>query len=282
VLAEDVHCFEITFDDAVTPAVADPLFPYIPLRYTNRRYYRTTPLTDAHKRGLEEALGDTLAITWRSNWKERWQMGTLNMQAYAIRMKSRTAYEQLKNQLDWQHPFSADKLPVHTLPVTALSRQIMRWAMVSWRRLETLGKIPGALLPSAMELELLPALFCGAHFIIARKNVPAPENYITAAIAEGRALMRFWLTLTRLGLTMQPSYSPIVFGHYGNHPDDLPPGEQHLVPHCQHLAKKLAAVSGHDPKQIVFMGRIGIPRTTAIASRSLRKPLEALLVEKSQ
>jgi len=272
---ENQHRFEITFQGS-NNSVTDSLYDYIPLRYTNRKHYRVTPLTDMQKRALEAALGDKLTLRWHSGWGERWRVAKLNMQAFLIRMKSRIAYEQLRERIDWQYPFSTDKLPLHTLPMTMPSRHIMRWAMGSWRRLRALGKIPGAILLSAIEIELLPALLCGNHFILRRKNAHSLENRVAATIAEGRALMRFWLTITKLGLTMQPSYSPIAFAEHGSHPDNMPREDWHLAPECQSMAKKLEAISGCELERLVFMGRIGTPRTSAVASRSLRKPLDEL------
>jgi hypothetical protein len=80
---------------------------------------------------------------------------------------------------------------------------------------------------------------------------------------------------------MQPSYSPIVFGHYGWHPGELPPGEEHLASRCADLAARLKPVLGHSPDRIAFIGRIGVPRNAALTSRSMRFPLDALLVAES-
>jgi hypothetical protein len=269
--------FEITFSP-MAGLKQDPLYPYLRLRHTNRQHYRTTPLTPQQKEALETALGERLNIAWRCSFKERWQTAKINMQAFIIRMSSRTAYEQLAEQLDWQNPFSRTKIPVHTLSATPLSRLIMRWMMKDWGRIGTAAKIPGALLPSAIELELLPALYCGGHFIVTRAEKLPQEETREAFIEEGRVLMRFWLTLTRLGLTMQPSYSPIVFSHYGNFPERLPADERFLASRGLWLAAKLTKLSGMDTENIVFMGRIGLPKSTAVASRSLRKSLNTLLV----
>lgn len=272
-----VHRFEIRFHDSPIPA--DPLRPYLPLRCTNRRHYRIAALPPKQKYALEQSLGMTLAVVWREGWKERWKVATLNAREFLARMRSRAAYEHLKERLDWQQPFSADKLPVASLPMSRPSRCMMQWFMASWRRMKTLSMLPGGLLPSALETELIPGLCCAAHFVLVRQT-PLPqdeEKRIAALIKEGRALLRFWLTLTSFGLSIQPSYSPIVFGHYGLYPDELPPGEEHLAPHCSDLAARMKSILGHTPDRIAFMGRIGVPRNAALTSRSTRLPLEALL-----
>ena len=282
VLAENTkdgkeHRFDISFTDSAKTD-ADSLYSFIPLRHTDRRHYRTTPLTDAQKRALEDALSGTLGVHWLEGRKRR-EVGTLNMEAMGVRMRSEAAYRELANCLDWEHPFSESKLPVHTLPLTALSRAVMRFVMESWTRMKLLGMIPGALLPSAIETELMPALRCGAHFLLSRQSsLPQEEEKrIAAVIAEGRALMRFWLTLTKLGLVMQPTFSPIVFSHYGLHPEELSLQDQRLASRCRALARRVEQLWGAYPDRVVFMGRIGVPKSTAVASRSLRKPLEDIV-----
>ncbi|HWB10527.1 MAG TPA: ThiF family adenylyltransferase [Pirellulales bacterium] len=278
---ETVRRFEVRFRDSTVPA--DRLRPYLPLRCTNRRHYRTAPLPAKQKYALEQSLGTALSLTWRETWKERWQVAAMNARAFLIRMRSRTAYEHLKERLDWEHSFSPDKLPVLSLPMTPLSRRMMRAFMGSWRRMKLLSMLPGGLFPSALETELMPGLRCAAHFVLVRQ-APLPvdeKRRIAALIKEGRALMRFWLTLTSFGLSIQPSYSPIVFGHYGLHPSELPPGEERLAWRCHDLAARLKPVLGHSHDRIAFIGRIGVPRDAALASRSMRLPLNALLVADS-
>jgi nitroreductase len=271
------HRFAIALGDGGVPA-PDPLYPFITLRHTDRRHYRTTPLTDAQKRTLAEALGDALTVHWMEGPRRR-MVARLNMQAFAIRMKSETAYHELAACLDWYRPFPKEKLPVLSLPITAPSRRIMRWAMASWARMKTLAMIPGALLPSAIETELFPALRCGAHIMLIRPS-PLPTEMVkraAAIVAEGRAVMRFWLTATRLGLAMQPSFAPLVFSHYGTHPEHLPPHDRHLAGRCGTLAKRLEEVWQTDPRRLIFMGRVGTPRSTAVTTRSLRKNLNDLV-----
>ncbi|HVX56716.1 MAG TPA: hypothetical protein VHA37_03210 [Candidatus Saccharimonadales bacterium] len=272
-----LHHFEITFRDAENLAI-DPLDPYIRLRFTNRRYYHTTPLTDAQKRSLAEALGGALAVQWVEG-RHRRRVARLNMEAFDIRMRSECAYRALATCLDWNCPFPPDKLPVLGLPITAISRCVMRWAMASWPRIKILGLIPCALLPSAVETEWLPSLRCGAHFVLTRPSalpLSAAER-TSALLAEGRALIRFWLTATMLGLALQPSYSPLAFAHYGLCPAELPSGEKQLAARCHKLAARFKSALAHGPDRVAFLGRIGVPRSTVLASRSLRLPLDALL-----
>jgi len=95
-------------------------------------------------------------------------------------------------------------------------------------------------------------------------------------VAAGRAVQRFWLVATRLGLQLQPEMTPLVFAGYAREGvrfseksgADAQAGE---------LARRLDALLGEgEATRAVFMGRIGAG--PAAAARSLRLPLARLMV----
>jgi hypothetical protein len=113
---------------------------------------------------------------------------------------------------------------------------------------------------------------CAAHFLIVASNPPREmDDYIEG----GRALQRFWLIATKLGLLVQPEVSPLVFARYEreNRPytASLP---------CRAVGRRvtemLTDLVGKDAVAgSVFMGRIGAG--TPPTARSTRLPLSALL-----
>ena len=62
-----------------------------------------------------------------------------------------------------------------------------------------------------IQLDLMPALRCAAHFIIISEK---PLSNIDHYLEGGRALQRFWLTSTSLGLQFQPEMTPLIFSRY--------------------------------------------------------------------
>lgn len=270
--ANNVLSIDVTLANGETRR--DPLLPYIPIRSVNRKHYKPQPLTAEQKIELERSLGDKLAIIWRSGRKENWQSAKLNASATDIRFRMEAAFHQGKEVLDWNNRFSPDKMPVQTLPLAPSSLSMMRWAMQSWNRVRIMNTYFAGTAGPRLEMDLIPGLCSGAHFAIVSRQ-PLDENDTNTLLAMGGAVQRFWLTLTKLGLAMQPSFAALVFGYHGAH------GTAFTEPGLQKKAQKVTADFTRLYKtaidNTIFMGRIGIPVKVS-DSRSLRKPLEDLLM----
>lgn len=120
-------------------------------------------------------------------------------------------------------------------------------------------------------MDLLPGLFCAAHFAIqTRKALETLDDYVAA----GRAVQRFWLTAASLGLQLQPEMTPLIFSRYVRDGIEFSrmPGATETA---ARLGKRLAGLLQDVPvSEVAFLGRIGSGR--AAASRSLRLPVERL------
>ncbi len=100
-----------------------------------------------------------------------------------------------------------------------------------------------------------------------------PEDLLRA----GERLQRFWLTATKLGLAIQPGLAPIAFSTHalsGVRFTDQPK----LLAKAEKLAVEVSRVTGSEVDQLVFMGRIGRPKSMRSTSRSHRRPLEELII----
>jgi hypothetical protein len=87
----------------------------------------------------------------------------------------------------------------------------MKWALESWAHVSFLYTYClGTLLPR-IELDFLPGFFYAAHFALVAKK--APFTVQDRLIAD-RAIQRFWLTATQLGLQLQPEMTPLIFSGY--------------------------------------------------------------------
>jgi hypothetical protein len=94
-------------------------------------------------------------------------------------------------------------------------------------------------------------------------------------VAAGRAVQRFWLTATSLGLQLQPEVTPLIFGRYVRDGIEFSrmPGAADMA---ARLSKRFAQILQDVPvSQVAFVGRIG--NGEAAASRSLRRPVEGLV-----
>ncbi|XSG84311.1 MAG: ThiF family adenylyltransferase [Methylohalobius sp. ZOD2] len=254
-------------DDELRP---DPLYPYLPIRSVNRRPYRTRPLSRREKRALEKAVGDRYRILWLESWKQRWQAARLMFHNAKLRLTMPEAYAVHKEVIEWNTRFSEDKIPDQSIGLDPLTMKLMQWAMGSWKRVKFLNTwLAGTWLPR-IELDLLPGIFCAAHFAIIADREPEPvEDYLEA----GRALQRFWLTATSLGLQLQPEMTPIIFSGYVRKGLEFTKTEA-VQGGAERLAERFTSLYDK-PDKIVFAGRIG--QASSPTTRSLRRSLNHLL-----
>jgi hypothetical protein len=173
--------------------------------------------------------------------------------------------------IEWRARYSHDRMPDQSLGVDVLTRHLMRFVLGRWERVRFFNRyLAGTAMPR-LQMDLIPGLACGAHFALVAAQRPRTTDDHVAA---GRAMQRFWLTATRLGLSLQPAMTPLIFARYlrEGRPFTVEPGiEAAAVQAVQRLGGLLGAQA---LRATVFMGRIGEgppPR-----SRSLRLPLQRL------
>jgi hypothetical protein len=189
----------------------DPLVEWIPQRVTQRRPLKTTPLSAQMKATLEQSVGADYSLTWIEGASERWKMARLLFDSAKIRLTIPEAYEVHRRIIEWDAVESADRIPDKAVGMDPAGLKLMRLAMQSWRRVDTLNRyFAGTLLPR-LQLDLLPGFRCGAHFLLkATKPLKNLDDYI----AGGRAMQRLWLQATELGLQFQPEMTPLIFAGY--------------------------------------------------------------------
>ncbi len=242
-----------------------PLAPFIRARVTQRRAFSTRPLTTTQKEILEESVGPDYRIVWIEGWGQKWQMAKLLFHNAKIRLTIPEAYEVHKRIIQWDTQFSEDRIPDQAVGLDPVALKLMRWAMQSWERVKLLNRYFAGTMMPRIQLDLIPGLRCAAHFaIVANKPLETIDNYLDG----GRALQRFWLTATRLGLQFQPEMTPLIFSRYvgesGNFTRDLSAQRA-----ARGLAIHLKGVFGVELVDGgVFMGRIG--SGSSPVSRSLR------------
>jgi len=251
----------------------DPLLPYIRLRTTQRRRMSTRPLTPQERETLRSSLGLKFDVVWLDGLSTRAQMARLLFRIAGIRLTIPEAYAVHREVIQWHTRFSEDRIPDRAVGLDPVTTRLMQWAMKSWGRVAFLNRyLAGTWLPR-LELDILPALACAAHFVITAARPPeTTDDYIAA----GRAVQRFWLNSTRLGLQLQPEMTPLIFARYCDAGRRFTSDERAWA-RAIDLAKALDNVIGADERgRAVFMGRLGAG--TAPRARSTRLPLTDLLV----
>ena len=250
---------------------ADPLSASIRERSVQRSSLQTQALDTDVKAQLEAAVGSGHSVQWFEGPNERLRMAWLAARSAKIRLTIPEAYAVHRDIIEWDAQFSDERVPDQALGADAFTVRSMRWAMASWDRVKFMNRWFGGTLAPRLQLDLLPGLRCAAHFaLIARKPPAGIDDYVDA----GAAVQRFWLTATRLGLQLQPQYTPLVFAEYSRKGTPFT-----MVASARHRADRIAAMLaralGAQPAEAaVFLGRLG--RGSAATSRSLRLPLDRL------
>lgn len=250
----------------------DPLVGYIAERRVQRRALSTRPLNFAEKQELAAAISPGYTVTWLEGWGGRTAAARLNFFNAKLRLTLPEAYPVHRDTIEWQARFSEDRIPSAALGASGPSVALMRWAMASWERIAFLNRYLGGTLAPRIELDLLPGLACAAHCALI---APSPPRSLADYVSAGRAVQRFWLTATRLGLQFQPSYTPIVFARYAREGTRFS-SVAGAPDKAAAIRARLDRLLGSEVAQrTVFMGRIGAG--AAAEARSLRLPLERLI-----
>ncbi|HBZ05170.1 MAG TPA: molybdopterin biosynthesis protein MoeY [Massilia sp.] len=262
--------FDVRFmaDPAIKPS---PLLGAIEERRVQRRPMKTTPLSAEHKRLLEQTVGPEYTLTWLERRDQKWQAAKLMYNNARLRLTMPEAFETHRSIIDWENRVeSPDKVPANALGVDAMTLHLMKWAMVSWRRMSTMNTLMGTWAPR-LQMDLAPGMACAAHFVLKAKRAPASiDDYVAA----GRALQRFWLTMTTLGLYMQPEMTPLIFSKYARENTRFTANAR-LEQAARDLQRQTEALIFDGAGHPVYMGRMGYgPRPS---SRSVRRPVAELM-----
>lgn len=262
-----------TFDVAFTAADLrpDPLAEQIRVRSVQRRPLSTNPLSPAELAALESSVGDGYQVHWLSGWRGRLAAANLTFCNAGLRLTLPEAYEVHRSIIEWGATHSESRVPDAALGVDALSLKLMRWGLGSWARVHFANRfLAGTWLPR-IQMDWIPGLACAAHVVIKSRQAPAGVDDFVAA---GRAVQRFWLTATQLGLWQQPEMTPLIFARYVRQGTQFTANAA-LQVKAQKLQLQVNQVIGLDASHAVWMGRVG--HGVAPIARSMRLPLTQLM-----
>lgn len=261
--------FDVRFvpDPAIQPS---PLLGAIEKRSVQRRPMSARALLPHEKQALEAAVGPGYEVHWIEGFGPKLRAARLMFANAKLRLTMPEAYEVHRRIIHWNVRHSPDRVPDQALGVDAATLRLMKWAMTSWGRLSTMNRVMGTWAPR-LQMDLIPGLACAAHFVIRAKAAP---QTVEEHVAAGRAVQRFWLTLTHLGLAMQPEMTPLIFSAYLQHGVAFSRVDKLHGP-ARQLQGRLHQLIGDGPGHPVFMGRLGAG--PAPVARSLRKPLAELM-----
>lgn len=259
------------------PRLADPLVHFIKTRSVNRWPYRRESLDHKEKALLEQAAGPEVMVEWFESAAERWAVTRLNMMATRLRLGIMECHDIHKSAVTFNDPQAPFGLPASAIGLDPLTIRIMRWANAEWWRTKLLNRYLGGSIAASLQLDIIPGMKTGAHFIIRWRDDKADrplEDWVRA----GRRMQRFWLTAESVGLSLQPGFAPVIFAHAAAQQRIW--RERRTAEKAQHIGERLESLFGCSADAIVFPGRIG--RAQALPqSRSTRLPLDKLIIEKT-
>lgn len=260
-------------DPSVQP---DSLIPYIPYRSVQRRPMSSRPLTLREKQALEASVGDDYRILWLEGFAKRLQAARLMFDNAKLRLTMPEAYRVHRDIIEWNARFSEDRVPDQALGLDPMTVRLMRWVMGSWKRVEFFNTFLAGTWAPRIQMDFIPGIACAAHFVIlGRREAETIDDYVAA----GRAVQRFWLTATKLGMQLQPEMTPLIFSRYARRHTVFSQKEG-MLERAERLSRQLGGLLPDEPvTQAVFMGRIGSGR--APTARSLRLPLPRLMEQLS-
>ena len=252
------------------------LYEQIEKRSVNRFPYKRTQLREMDKLPLEDQIDDHIKLHWFDRFDEHYVIARLMMRSTDIRLRVPETYAIHKDLIEWADKNSESKLPISSVGLSKVSAKMMRWVLAKEERNAALMRKPGATFFTQLELDLLPALCCSSHFIMAfdPQQIPNPQkhDYIEA----GRSMQRFWLRLTKQNMALQPWYITFMFSLYVQRGIQFTENMQAAEKLKESFETKILQPNDISLEHVFFTGRIGHPKKVS-KHRSIRKPLEAFI-----
>ncbi|MBK6848499.1 MAG: molybdopterin biosynthesis protein MoeY [Proteobacteria bacterium] len=258
-------------------------------RSTQRRAMNPRRLGAAEKAALETSVGSGFQVRWLESPRQRLRAAWVNYLTGKLRLTTPAANQVHQRIVDFgnENPLgrrlSADRVPAGAVGVDRATEALMRWLLPRERLLAVFNQYLAGTAVPGLELDLLPGLATGAHFLIETTGDSPPAG-IDDYLAAGAAMQRFWLKATSMGLQLQPTYMPRALLAYSKDRQGSPheprfssdPAGWRLERSIVNGLGNLARDVGAEPTHIIFAGRVG--RGAPPDRRSLRLPLDDLLV----
>ncbi len=262
-----------------TPSISkSDLYDFIKLRSVNRDPYKYHTLSENTLKTLSKSVDDNFMLMWMNSLKQRRSMISLNLLASEIRLTIPETYPIHKSIVHFDN-YNADGIPIAATGLSHFSQTLMKWAIKKWSRIKFLNKYLFATLSVKLELDIIPGIFSSSYCILMTEK---PHKKLTLdqqhqrAILVGMQFQRLWLTATRIGLVLQPNYTPITFSYYHNTNKKFTVDDRALKKSAV-LAEKIQLL--FPDKDVLMIARIGLPRSRKKQVRSLRLSLDELILK---
>jgi sulfur-carrier protein adenylyltransferase/sulfurtransferase len=262
----------------IAAVARDPLSHFIKIRTVDRSVYKLSPLLAHEKAALVAACGPGFSLQWLESASDRWCYARLAAQSTMLRLASAACHKVHQSVIDWASPFSRTGLPATALGVNPISQKLLQWGLKSWANMQKLNRFCRADLLAGAEMDLLPGMMSAGYVTVTAEfgTAQGPEDVLVA----GARVYRLWLEATRLGLSFQPALGPVFAAAVAARCAPAMDGTESTIAKAAHIDQKLQTLSCRRAEELIFVARLGRPRQKTSLSRSLRRPLSALLSRK--
>lgn len=263
--------YKVKFSDA--PGLGtDPLAPFIESRSVQRRPMSMKPLSKEQRQAIMVAAGEHFEVQLFERFSERKRIAGLLWDNAHIRLTCPEAFPVHQSIIEWGAQFSKDRIPEQAVGVDPVTAKLMRWVMHSWQRVDFFNRYLMGTIGPRIQLDYVPALMCAAHVLLKPRAAPSRlEDWV----ALGAAMQRVWLTVSSLGLHLQPEMTPVIFRWYSQANRQFSSNSV-FKEKSSSLARQFEAIAGTIPDQhFGFFCRVGL--SEAPKSRSLRLALIDLI-----
>lgn len=190
-----------TVDLEEGPRFEDPLLPWLLKRCTNRKKYARTPLTAEQKNLLQRATNEIAEVTLglESDPEKVRDLAAVLANNDRLVFENPHLHRFLFDHIRWSEEEArarCDGMDLQTLELGLADALAFRF-LKHWPLVETLNRI-GLSKMVALNGKKLVASAAGIAVLA------APDASAGAFVQAGRAMERFWLEATRLGLSVQP------------------------------------------------------------------------------
>ncbi len=187
-------------------------------RTTDRRFPFKGELSEDTRSLLTvSASCHNAGVQWFCSKTEKKSALPLIQRAESIRFKSKILHEELFSTVHFGNPESKEGMPIEVLaiekPAQPIFKQMKKWSVMSF-----FNKL-GAYKMLGIRSVKLPIMFSPSLALITIE-----DNSRESVINGGRALQRFWLKCSELGIAVQPYAAPGIFslGYIDNEPEFKP------------------------------------------------------------
>ena len=257
--ADPLHVAIIGFSELSTAAsdrFDNELAKQIPARHTDRRFPFSGKIDADIQTQLSESVNDNnCQILTFTGKKEIANYIPLIKKAEAVRFKTESLHSELFQTVNFKDPKPLQGMTLGMLGIEPFARPVFRH-ISSWRNMQRLNIIGAsnmiALRSVSLPIKLSPGLCLLTSSGKSRKDM----------VKAGQQLLRFWLTATKLGLSVHPYAAPGVLTLAKPELNSI------LTTELNEVKEGLAAQVGTTTNAIMFF-RIGFKKGQPM--RSLRR-----------